>query len=44
MNRLTLEQRFQIVKFHLQNRSSIRETYRALPPFYGRHIRPTGGM
>ena len=41
MNFLTLEQRFQIVEIYSQNRSSVRETYRPLRPFYGRHNRPS---
>ena len=40
MNRLPLEQRFQVVEIYFQSRSSISETYRALRPFYGRHNRP----
>lgn len=41
MNRLTPEQRFQIVQIYFENHGSVRETYRALRPFYGRHNRPS---
>lgn len=41
MNKLTLEQRYQIVEIYFQNQSSVRQTYRALRPFYGRHNRPS---
>ena len=34
MNCLTLEQRFQIVERYFKNRSFVRETYRALCPFF----------
>ena len=37
-SRLTLEQCFQIV---VQNGISVRETYKALRPFYSRHNRPS---
>ena len=40
-NRLTPKQRFQIVDIYFQNRSSLRETYRTLRSFYGRHNRPS---
>ncbi|GFS49726.1 DUF4817 domain-containing protein [Trichonephila clavipes] len=41
MNRLTPEQRFQIVKFYFENNGSVRNTYRALRPFYRRQNRPS---
>ena len=41
MNRLTLEEPFKIVEIYFRNRSSFRETYKALRPFYGRHNRPS---
>lgn len=41
MNRLTPEQRFQIVQIYFENRGSVRSTYRALRPFYGPHNRPS---
>lgn len=41
MNRLTPEQRYQIVEIYFQNNSSVRNVYRALRPFYGIHNRPT---
>ncbi|KAK9874203.1 hypothetical protein WA026_002560 [Henosepilachna vigintioctopunctata] len=34
MNRLTPEQRLQIVQVHFENNGSVRNTYRALRPFY----------
>ncbi|GFU34329.1 DUF4817 domain-containing protein [Trichonephila clavipes] len=34
MKRLTPEQRFQIVQFYFENNGSVRNTYRALRPFY----------
>ena len=37
MNHLILKQRFQIVEIYFLNQSSVRETYRALHLFYGRH-------
>jgi len=36
MNRLTPEQRLQIVQFYFENNGSVRNTYRALCPFYRR--------
>ncbi|GFT11721.1 DUF4817 domain-containing protein [Trichonephila clavipes] len=41
MNRLTPEQRFQIVQFYFENNGSGRNTYRALRPFYRRQNRPS---
>lgn len=41
MNRLTPEQRLQIVQIYFENHGSVRETYRALRPIYGRHNRPS---
>ncbi|GFU94287.1 DUF4817 domain-containing protein [Trichonephila clavipes] len=41
MNRLTPEQRFQIVQFYLENNGSVRNMYRALRPFYRRQNRPS---
>ncbi|GFY26504.1 transposable element Tc3 transposase [Trichonephila clavipes] len=41
MNRLTPEQRFQIVQFYFENNGSVRNTYRALRPFYRRQNRPS---
>ncbi|GFT49686.1 DUF4817 domain-containing protein [Trichonephila clavipes] len=41
MNRLTPEQRFQIVQFYSENNGSVRNTYRALRPFYRRQNRPS---
>lgn len=41
MNRLTPEQRAQIVEIYFQNNSSPRNVFRLLRPFYGRHNRPT---
>ncbi|GFW29476.1 DUF4817 domain-containing protein [Trichonephila clavipes] len=40
-HRLTPEQRFQIVQFYLENNGSVRNTYRALRPFYRRQKRPS---
>ncbi|CAH2102018.1 unnamed protein product [Euphydryas editha] len=34
MNRLTPEQRFQIVQIYFENHGSVRNTYHALRPFY----------
>ncbi|GFT24750.1 DUF4817 domain-containing protein [Trichonephila clavipes] len=39
MNRLTPEQRFQIVQFYFENNGSVWNTYRALRPFYRRQNR-----
>ncbi|GFW48757.1 DUF4817 domain-containing protein [Trichonephila clavipes] len=41
MNRLTPEQRFQIVQFYFENNGSVRNTYRALRPFYRRQNHPS---
>ncbi|GFV04444.1 transposable element Tc3 transposase [Trichonephila clavipes] len=41
MNRLTPEQRFQIVQFYFESNGSVRNTYRALRPFYSRQNRPS---
>ena len=41
MNRLTLEQRYQIIKIYFEIQSSIRATYRRLRDFYGAHNRPS---
>lgn len=41
MNRLTPEQRLQIVQFYFENNGSVRKTYRALRPFYRRQNRPS---
>ena len=41
MNRLTKEQRLQIVQIYFENNVSVREVYRKLRPFYGRHNRPS---
>ncbi|GFV69475.1 putative transposable element [Trichonephila clavipes] len=41
MNRLTPEQRFQIVQFYFKNNGSVRNTYHALRPFYRRQNRPS---
>ncbi|GFX47189.1 transposable element Tc3 transposase [Trichonephila clavipes] len=41
MNRLTPEQRFQIAQFYSENNGSVRNTYRALRPFYRRQNRPS---
>lgn len=41
MNRLTPEQRFQIVEIYFQNQCSIKNVYRALREFYGAHNRPS---
>ncbi|GFT26738.1 transposable element Tc3 transposase [Trichonephila clavipes] len=41
MNRLTPEQSFQIVQFYFENNGSVRNTYRALRPFYRRQNRPS---
>ena len=40
MDILTLEQRLQIVEIFYQNNGSVRQTCRALRPFYGVHNRP----
>ncbi|GFU48555.1 DUF4817 domain-containing protein [Trichonephila clavipes] len=41
MNRLTPEQRFQIVQFYFENKGSVWNTYRALCPIYRRQNRPS---
>ncbi|GFV47465.1 DUF4817 domain-containing protein [Trichonephila clavipes] len=41
MNRLTPEQRFQMVQFYFENNGSVRNTYHALRPFYRRQNRPS---
>lgn len=41
MNRLTPEQRLQIVQFYFENNGSVRKTYRAIRPFYRRQNRPS---
>ncbi|GFU91263.1 DUF4817 domain-containing protein [Trichonephila clavipes] len=41
MNRLTPEQRFQIVQFYFENNGFVRNTYRTLRPFYRRQNRPS---
>ena len=41
MNRLTNEQRLQIIEFYYQNACSAKKVHRALLPFYGQFNRPT---
>uniref|UniRef100_A0A1L8EI80 Putative transposable element n=3 Tax=Haematobia irritans TaxID=7368 RepID=A0A1L8EI80_HAEIR len=41
MNRLTNEQRLQIIEFYYQNQCSVRNVFRALRPIYGLHNRPS---
>jgi len=41
MSKLTPEQRLQIVQFYFENNGSVRNTYRALRPFYRRQNRPS---
>lgn len=41
MERLTPEQRVQIVELFYKNQCSVRNVFRALRPFYGRHNRPS---
>ena len=41
MNRLTNEQRLQILEFYYQNACSVKQVHRALLPFYGQFNRPT---
>lgn len=41
MARLAPEQCLQIVQLYYANNSSVRATFPALQPFYGRHNRPT---
>ena len=41
MNRLTNEQRLQIIEFYYQNECSVKKVHRALLPFYGQFRRPS---
>ncbi|GFX60506.1 DUF4817 domain-containing protein [Trichonephila clavipes] len=41
MKRLTPEQHFQIVQFYFENNGTVRNTYRAIRPFYCRQNRPS---
>ena len=41
MERLTPQQRLQIVQLYYKNVSSVKSVYRALRPIYGVHNRPT---
>ena len=41
MNRLTNEQRLQIIDFYYQNACSVMKVHRALLPFNGQFNRPT---
>lgn len=41
MNRLTNEQRLQIIEFYYQNACSVKRVHRALLPIYGQFGRPT---
>ncbi|XP_054734725.1 uncharacterized protein LOC129242188 [Anastrepha obliqua] len=41
MNRLTNEQRLQIIGFYYKNACSVKKVYRAFLPFYGQFNRPT---
>lgn len=41
MERLTNEQRLQIIEFYYQNSCCVKSVFRALRPYYGRHNRPT---
>ena len=41
MNRLTNEQRLQIIEFYYQNACCVKKVQRALLPFYGQFNRPT---
>ena len=41
MNRLTNEQRLQIIEFYYQNACSVKKVHRVLLPFYGQFNRPT---
>lgn len=43
MNRLTNEQRLQIIEFYYQNSCSVKRVHRALLPIYGQFDRPTEG-
>ena len=40
MNRLTNEQRLQIIEFYYQNACSVKRVHRALLPIYGQFGRP----
>ena len=44
MNRLTPEQRLQIVQIYYENNGSVRATHRALRPIFGRHNRPSESL
>ncbi|XP_054745598.1 uncharacterized protein LOC129249937 [Anastrepha obliqua] len=44
MNRLTPEQRLQIVQIYYENKGSVRATHRALRPIFGRHNRPSESL
>ena len=41
MNRLTNEQRLQVIEFYYQNACSVEKVHRALLPIYGQFNRPT---
>ena len=41
MERLTPQQRLQIVQLYYENGRSVKSVYRALRPIYGVHNRPT---
>ena len=41
MERLTPQQRLQIVQLYYENERSVKSVYRALRPIYGVHNRPT---
>jgi len=43
MNRLTKEQRLQIIEFYYQNSCSVKRVHRALLPIYGQFAWPTEG-
>ena len=43
MNRLTNEQRLQIIEHYYQNSCSVKKVNRAFFPFYGQFNRPTEG-
>lgn len=40
-NKLTPQQRYQIVEIYFSNGKSVRQTYRALRNIYGKHARPS---
>ena len=44
MERLTPQQRLQIVQLYYENRRSVKSVYRALRPIYGSAMRPTVGL